>query len=81
MKLLRNFIKIAVKHRCFPVCLLHIFRTPFPKNNYGGVLLNICSYFIISSESQIRQQTGILLEKIMMKNFGKIWNNEGTAIP
>ena len=41
VKLLCNFIKIALRHRCSPVKLLHIFRTPFPKNTYGGLFLII----------------------------------------
>ena len=32
MKLLCNFIEITPWHGCSPVNLLHIFRTPFPKN-------------------------------------------------
>ena len=39
IKLLCNFIKITVPHGCSPVNLLHIFRTPFPKNTYKGLLL------------------------------------------
>ena len=31
MKLLYNFIEIVLRHGCSPVNLLHIFRTPFPK--------------------------------------------------
>ena len=38
-KLQRNFIEIALRHECSPVYLLHIFRTPFPKNTSGGLLL------------------------------------------
>ena len=34
-----NFIEIALRHGCSPVNLLHIFRTPFPKNTSGGLLL------------------------------------------
>ena len=36
--LLCNFIEIALLHGCSPVNLLHIFRTPFPKNISGGLL-------------------------------------------
>ena len=36
-----NFIEIALRHGCSPVHLLHIFRTPFPKNTSGRLLLNI----------------------------------------
>ena len=36
-----NFIEIALRHGCSPVNLLHIFRTPFPKNTSGWLLLLI----------------------------------------
>ena len=36
-----HFIQIALWHGCSPVNLLHIFRTPFPKNTSGGLLLKI----------------------------------------
>ena len=35
--LLCNFIEIAHRHGCSPLNLLHIFRTPFPKNTSGGL--------------------------------------------
>ena len=35
----RNFIEMTLRHGCFPVDLLHIFRTPFPKNTSGWLLL------------------------------------------
>ena len=34
-----NFTEIALQHRCFPVNLLHIFRTPFPKKTSGRLLM------------------------------------------
>ena len=33
-------IETTLQHRCSPVNLLHIFRTPFPKNTSGGMLLS-----------------------------------------
>ena len=36
----KNFIEITLQHGCSPVNLLHIFRTPFPKNTSGRLLLN-----------------------------------------
>ena len=36
-----NFIEIALRHGCSPVNFLHIFRTPFPKNTSGGLLLTM----------------------------------------
>ena len=51
-----NSIEITLRHRCSPVNLLHIFRTPFSKNTYRELLLNgsctatwilsLCVFFI-----------------------------------
>ena len=41
IKLLCNFIKIILWHGCSPVNLLHIFRTPFPRNTSGWLLLQL----------------------------------------
>ena len=41
IQLLCNFIEITLRHECFPVNLLHIFRTPFTKNTSGWMLLTI----------------------------------------
>ena len=38
IKQLCNFIEIALQHGCSPVNLLHIFRRPFYKNTYEGLL-------------------------------------------
>ena len=37
--LLCNFIEITLRHSCSPVNLLHIFKTPFPKNTYEELFL------------------------------------------
>ena len=39
IKLLYNFIEIALWHGCSAVSLLHIFRTPFLKNTSQGLLV------------------------------------------
>ena len=39
-KVAKQLIEITIRHRCYPLNLLHIFRTPFPKNISGGLLLN-----------------------------------------
>ena len=39
IKLQSNFSEITLQLGCFPVNLLHIFRTPFLKNTSGGLLL------------------------------------------
>ena len=40
IKLLGDFIEIALRHGCSPVNLLHILRTPFPRNTSGWLHLN-----------------------------------------
>ena len=56
IKLPSNFIKIALRHGCSPVNLLHISRTPSPENTSGGLILywwyigmpnfHICQYIL-----------------------------------
>ena len=41
IKLQSNFIEITLRHECSPVNLLHIFRTAFPGNTSGWLLLYI----------------------------------------
>ena len=41
IKLQSNFIEIILWHGCAPVNLLHVFRTSFPKNTSGRLLLPI----------------------------------------
>ena len=36
-----NLIEIILRDGCSPVNLLHIFRTPLPKNSSGGLLLKV----------------------------------------
>ena len=51
-KLLCNFIEMALWHGCSHVNLLQIFRTPFPKNISGGLLLSLRSFWKIYSVFQ-----------------------------
>ena len=37
LKLQSNFIEFTLWHGCSPVNLLHIFRTPFPRNTSGRI--------------------------------------------
>ena len=34
-KITNNFIEIRLRHGCSPVNLVHILRTPLPRNTYG----------------------------------------------
>ena len=59
VKLLCNFIEMTLWNGCSPLNLLHIFRTHFPKNTYGGLLLAIIDVWLSSrctSELQHQQQ-------------------------
>ena len=42
-----NFIEITLQHGCSPVNLLHIFRTPFSKNDPGWLLPELLSPGVI----------------------------------
>ena len=75
IKLLCNFIEIALRHGCSPVKLLHIFRTPFYKNTSGGLLLSdsfvnedlVC--FVIKRQKQ--PSNGVVLYKGVLKLCSK----------
>ena len=44
-----SFIEIALRHGWSPVNLLHIFRSPFPKNTSGWLLLDYSFFKIIKT--------------------------------
>ena len=63
-------------HGCSPVNLLHIYRTPFPKNNPGGLLVKLTrgvfrnqSNILDETFSKNIQQLSIVIFKTMMKIF------------
>ena len=69
-----KFIEIALRHGCSPVNLLHIFRTPFPRNAFGGLLLDIvkpfCKYLCILPLIQnIKLQQGKFMWKLNSHNL------------
>ena len=49
-------IEIALRQRCSPVSVLHIFRTPFPRNTAGWLLLNALSRIIFRSNIEQNRQ-------------------------
>ena len=58
-KLYCNFIEITLRHGCSPVNLLHIFRTPFPKNTSGGLLLYVVIISVSLSSCFLMTHTAI----------------------
>ena len=63
-QLLCNFIEITLRHVCSPVNLLHIFRTPFPKNTSGELLLGN-SNKISNSEESLSLKGSLPINKIL----------------
>ena len=59
IKLLCSFIKITFRHECSPVNLLHIFRTPFPKNTFEWLLLSIVLLSVWSHSSMSKWKFGL----------------------
>ena len=55
IRLQSNFIEITLLHGCSPVNLLHIFRTPFPKNFSGWLLKPLVT---------LKSRQGVSIEKI-----------------
>ena len=51
----RSVISINLRHGCSPVNLLHIFKTPFPKNTFGGLQLCVASERAWDTESNDSQ--------------------------
>ena len=47
IKLQSNFIEITLRHGCFPVNLLHIVRTPYPRNTFGWLLILIVVFILM----------------------------------
>ena len=52
-----NFIEIALRHGCSPVNLLHIFRTPCPKNTSGRLPLQKAHFMKVLSPSSSKLST------------------------
>ena len=74
MKLPCNIIKITLQHGCFPVNLLHIFKTRFPKNTYGGLHLRLLiKIFNFSYQSHRHQEknfwTFVKLKFLLINSF------------
>ena len=67
-----NKVKITFRYGCPPVNLLHIFRTPFPRNTSGGLLLNLlfaemhlgsCQTFMMELSCQLILQKSFMIQK------------------
>ena len=65
-KVASQLFKIARRHGCSPVNLLHIFRTPFPRNTSGWLLLTVAT---------LRLSSKILLFSVrrISASIGEIW--------
>ena len=60
---------MALRHGCSPVNLLHVFRTPFYKNTYGGLLLNLNIETTCNSSSKLKLTE---LEHLFIKELIKL---------
>ena len=75
VKLQRNFTEIGLRHGCSPVRLLHILRTPFPRNTSGWLLLFIVKMVIIYiSRWKILRSLHIILWNLSMAHI-PLWLN------
>ena len=70
IKLESDFIEIALRHGCSPVNMVHIFRTPFPKSTYGGLLLSILSK---TKNKTFLSFKSLLINKNVKVSFRTTW--------
>ena len=70
IKLQSNFIEIILPHECSPVNLLHVFRTPFPRNNSGGAVslltLSVYKIFIKALYKRLSRSNLKLFQKYLL---------------
>ena len=59
-----NFIEIPLQHRCSPVNLMHIFRTPFQQNTFEWLLLSFHVPITLTKDrpSYAKLEVSIILE-------------------
>ena len=67
IKLQSNFIEITLRHRCSPVNLLHIFRTPFSKNTSGRLLLSLKDPLILYHQNLYCPYFSSNLEQVLIR--------------
>ena len=83
---IRTSVEIAFWHGCSPVNLLHIFRTPFPKNTPGRLLLKYetkCNFmmfwnlfiFVCCESFKIKVKTSLFIKK-RLPNFTKLMKRD-----
>ena len=72
IKLLCNFIEIALRHGCSPVNLLPIFRTPFPRSTFGWLTANYFQVLVIRRIRYLQCPTVFLVNK-KRSNKGVNW--------
>ena len=74
-----NFIEIKLRHGC-SVNMLHIFRTPFPKNTSGKLLLNevfqsnIGNFRLITAQKMKFSIMGFFSKCDQTRSFLRIWS-------
>ena len=71
IKLLCNFIEITFRHGCFPINLLHIFRTSFPKNTSKQLLLHMLK--LLGNLLRIKPPIFWCFHGIWKENIGQEW--------
>ena len=79
IKLICNFIEIALRHGCSPVNFLHIFRTPFARNTFGWLLLSFTNQTYLSSG--FRNRTCVSLQILKELCISLPFNHQRVSLP
>ena len=81
IKLHSNFIEVTLRQGCSPVNVLNIFRTLFPKNTSGWLLLqkgSIYTFFVIMILNLKPNPTNVLTSRIGMNSKLPIFRKDGS---
>ena len=72
---LRNFIKMALRHGCSPVSLLHIIRILLPKNTSGRLLLEYPVIFLdgLSPAHFLLVLMNLLYQEVLERSINKVF--------
>ena len=74
IKLQSNFIETTLRHGCSPVNLQHIFRTPFPRNTFGLLLLTDCLMWWVLYQRHFSISSNFAAQRFDPKVYGAFFS-------
>ena len=72
--------RIILRHGCFPVNLLHIFRTPFLKNTSGWLLLKVDNKMACNVQEENKKYSVTILQELLSNRIQVSMSNKMNVI-